>query len=104
MWPAFSGANQMLASIAMLTAAAWVIRVQRKQGIAVLIPALFLWVTVSAALIWYLLKAVPVFVNKSPVQGYIIAAVVLIMLLLNLILILDYFTSKGDAVEAYETK
>ncbi len=96
-WPAFSGANQMLASIAMLTAAAWVIRVQKKQGAAVLVPALFLWITVSAALIWYVLKAVPVYVGKNPVQGWIIGAVVVIMLLLNLVLIFDYFTSKPEA-------
>ena len=103
-WPAFGGANQMLASIALLTAAAWVVKVQKKHGIMVVIPALFLWVTVTAALIWYLVVAVPTFIKKNPFQAYILGIVVVIMLLLNLILLFDYFSSKGEEVEAYEPK
>ena len=102
-WPAFSGANQMLASIALLTVAAWVIRVQKKPGFMVMLPALFLWVTVTAALIWYLVKPVPVYIHKNPVQGYAIAIMVVIMLLLNFMLILDFFLSKGEKVESYES-
>ncbi|WP_459880105.1 carbon starvation CstA family protein [Desulfothermus naphthae] len=46
LWPAFGGANQMLASIALMTGAAWVIRVQKSKKMNVLIPALLRWVTV----------------------------------------------------------
>ncbi len=103
-WPAFGGANQMLASIALLTAAAWVTKVQKRQGVMVVLPAMFLWVTVTAALVWYLVIAVPTFLKKSPLQAYALGLVVVIMLVLNLILLFDYLTTKGEEVEAYETK
>ncbi len=103
-WPAFGGANQMLASIALLTAAAWVVKVQRSKGFMVVIPALLLWFTVSCALVWFLIKAIPVFMAKNPVRAYILGGFVVIMLLLNLILIFDYFTSKPEGVSAYESE
>ncbi len=104
-WPAFGGANQMLASIALLTAAAWVMRVQRSRGAMVVVPALFLWFTVTSALVWYLYKAIPVFMHKSPVRAYVLGGFVLIMLLLNLILIFDFFTSKPEEVAvSYESE
>ena len=96
LWPAFGGANQMLASIALMTAAAWVIRVQKSKGINVLIPALFLWVTVSSAMIWFLFVAVPTFYDKDPVKAIILAIMVAIMLALNLLLIYDYFKPEKD--------
>ncbi len=102
-WPAFGGANQMLASIALMTGAAWVIRVQKKPGWMVLGPALFLWITVTLALIWYLFEAVPVFMAKHPGQAYALGFIVVLMLVLNFILIFDYFTPKpGELKEAYE--
>ncbi len=93
-WPAFGGANQMLASIALITVAAWVIRVQRQKGMFCLIPALFLWITVTFAMIWFLYAAVPVFMHKSPAQAYAIGIMIVIMLLLNILLIVDFFSSK----------
>jgi len=104
-WPAFGGANQMLASIALMTGAAWVIRVQRKSGWMVLGPALFLWFTVTLALIWYLFIAVPTFMAKSPMQAYVLGIIVVIMLLLNFILIYDYFKPTPEIYkEAFEGK
>ncbi|MCD6319086.1 MAG: carbon starvation protein A, partial [Candidatus Desulfofervidaceae bacterium] len=90
-WPAFGGANQMLASIALITVSAWVIRVQKQQGWFCFIPALALWITVTLAMVWYLFVAVPTFMTKSPFQAYAIGAMIVIMLLLNLLLIYDYF-------------
>ncbi len=94
-WPAFGGANQMLASIALITIAAWVMRVQRHKGLFCLIPALLLWITVTLAMLWYLFVAVPVFMNKNPIQAYAIGTMIVIMLLLNFLLIYDFITSKG---------
>ncbi len=101
-WPAFGGANQMLASIALMTVAAWVIRVQKRPGWMVLGPAFFLWITVTLALVWYLIVAVPTFMAKNPVQAYVLGIMVVIMLLLNLILIYDFFTPKApELLEAH---
>ena len=91
-WPAFGAANQMLASIALMTASAWVMRVQKKPSWPVFIPALFLWITVSIAMVWYLIKVIPVFMAKSPVQAYVLGAMMVIMLILNLILVYDFAT------------
>ncbi len=90
-WPAFGGANQMLASIALMTAAAWAIRVKKVRGLNILIPALFLWLTVTLAVLWYLLNAVPVFYQKSPAQALVLGAMTVVMLALNLLLIYDFF-------------
>jgi len=90
-WPAFGGANQMLASIALMTVSAWVIRVQKKSGWVCLIPALFLWITVTLAIGWYLFVAVPVFMTKNPAQAYTLGIIILIMLFLDFLLIYDFF-------------
>lgn len=91
-WPAFGGANQMLASIAMITAAVWVMKVLKNtRGINVLLPALFLWVTVTAALVWYLAVAVPSFMDSNPLQAIILGVIIVAMVLLNLLLIVDFF-------------
>lgn len=90
-WPAFGGANQMLASIAMMTVAAWAIREQKVRGWNILVPALFLWLTVTLATVWFIVMVVPGFMAKSPVQAYILGSITLIMLFLNIILIYDFF-------------
>ena len=96
LWPAFGGANQMLASITLITASVWVTRfLKSSKGyqLAITIPALLLWVTVSLALVWYLVYAVPTFGgSKSVVLGIMTA----VMLLLNIMLLVDYFGAKGE--------
>jgi carbon starvation protein len=90
-WPAFGGANQMLASVALMTVAVWVIKELRSpHRLVVLVPALVLWLTVTAALAWYLVRAVPVAAANSPVQAGVLGVVVGVMILLNLLLILDF--------------
>jgi len=96
LWPAFGGANQMLASIALMTGAAWVIRVQGAKGLNVLIPALFLWITVSLAMVWYLFIAVPTFYVSDPGKAIIVAVMVVIMLGLNVLLLYDYYRPGKD--------
>ena len=91
LWPAFSGANQMLASIALITGAVWVtrfLRSSRGYQLAVTIPALFLWLTVSLALVWYLVYAVPTFKGAAV---FVIGGMTVVMLVLNVMLLIDYF-------------
>ncbi|ASA77696.1 carbon starvation protein A [Thermococcus sp. 5-4] len=93
-WPAFSGMNQMLASIAMMTASLWVAKVQRPAGAwkwAVVIPALFLWITVTAALVWFLVVIRP---------GFWVSLITVVGLLLNLLLVFDWYAAwKRPAAE-----
>lgn len=61
-WPAFAGTNQLLAALALLTTTLWVYVILKVRGglsLLMLIPALFLWVTVTAALIVWLIFIVP---------------------------------------------
>lgn len=90
-WPAFGGANQMLASVALLTVAVWVVKELRAPfAMAVLVPALALWLTVTAALLWYLVFAIPEFASRSMAQAVVLGVVVAIMVILNLLLLVDF--------------
>lgn len=102
LWPAFSGMNQMLASIAMMTAALWVTKVQRagKWSWAVLIPALFLWITVTLALGWFLVVVVPGI--SDAFTKYSVGLITLIGLLLNLLLAWDFYVAWQKPAEEYE--
>lgn len=90
-WPAFGGANQMLASIALVTAAIWVIRTLNPSAsyrLAVLGPAGFLWITVTLALLWYAAVVLPDVFRTSPGQGTLLYLVVGVELALNFLLLL----------------
>ncbi len=61
-WPAFAGTNQLLAALALMTSALWVYVILRVRGwlaATVLAPAVFLWVTVTAALGYWLVVILP---------------------------------------------
>lgn len=102
LWPSFGGANQMLASIALITTAAWVIRVQKEKAYFVLIPALLLWITITAALIWYLCGPVVAFFNHAPFQSAILGAITITMLILNIILIYDFYRPDKELLKNLE--
>ena len=93
LWPAFSGANQLLASIVMLTVAVWVKKKLNPQyTMTVLIPAIFLWVTVTCALVWYVAFVVPTFFRDMAktnvvITGSIVGAMTVVMLILNFVMI-----------------
>lgn len=104
LWAGFAGTNQLLASIAMLTATNWVKRVQKASPGAVamvLVPALFLWVTVFIALVWYLIKVVPA--QAAAIQG-ILGAFVVIMLILDLILVINFFRTYNKEYKPAKAK
>jgi len=96
LWPAFGGANQLLASIALLTISLWVIKILKTKGVLkflILIPSLFLWFTVTTALLWYLFSALPFvpLIEMSMLQKILIALIVIIMLYLNLLLFRNFY-------------
>ncbi len=106
LWPAFSGANQLLASIVMLTVAIWVKKkLDPKYTMAVLIPAILLWVTVTSALIWYEIVIIPVFfrdMSKVPnlITGTTVGLINLFMLILNFIMIVSFIKNYKDTKAA----
>lgn len=102
LWPAFSAANQLLASIALVTSAAWVYKKLSPGHFGLLIvPGAVLWITVSVALGWYMAVVVPVIYRAQAAQGIAIGAMMVIMFLLNLILLASFirnFRKSGDAL------
>jgi carbon starvation protein len=107
LWPAFSGANQLLASVVMLTVAIWVKKKLNPQyTLAVLIPAIFLWVTVTVALIWYEIVVIPTFYKdmtkiNNVITGTVVGAITLFMLILNFGIIAGFLKNfKGNAQTA----
>lgn len=96
LWPAFSGANQLIASIVMLTAAVWVKnKLNPKYTNVVLIPAMFLWITVTVALVWYEIVVVPTFFVKMEdtmkvITGSVVGVINIIMLILNIVMIISF--------------
>jgi carbon starvation protein len=102
LWPGFAGSNQLLASIALLTATLWVKNVQmakRSFQLLVLIPALALWITVFSGLVWYVIVVVPSLKAQIRVPMYLF---VIVMLLLAIVLLIDFFTAfrRGPIPEA----
>lgn len=96
LWPAFSGANQLIASIVMLTMAVWVkYKINKHYTNVVLFPALFLWITVTAGLIWYEIVIVPTFFKdmaktQMVITGSVVGLINLIMLILNVVMIVSF--------------
>ena len=93
-WGAFGAANQLIASVALLTAAAYVAkRLQSRFSAVALVPALLLWVTVTAGTLWMLAVVMPASIASKPVPGWTVAVMLAIMLVLNFVFIFDFSRS-----------
>ncbi|TVR73801.1 MAG: carbon starvation protein A [Spirochaetaceae bacterium] len=96
LWPSFGSANQLIASIALLTGTAWVTKRLKTKATYAFIPAMGLWVTVTAAMIWYLAVVIPVTVASAPATGVTVAIITVIMLIINFVFIFDFFKTRND--------
>jgi len=91
-WGAFGAANQIIASVALLTASVYVAkRLQSRFANFVFVPAILLWITVFAGMLWMLVVVMPVSIAAKPVPGWTVAVLIGIMLVLNVVFILDFF-------------
>lgn len=106
LWPAFSGANQLIASIVMLTAAAWVFkRLNPAFTAVVLIPAILLWLTVTVGIVWYEYAIIPTFFAKmdnvkNVITGVVVGGINLFMLALNFVMIASFLKTFGKKPQA----
>ncbi|MDR1931858.1 MAG: carbon starvation protein A [Spirochaetales bacterium] len=107
LWPAFAGANQLIASIVMVTVALWVKKkLNEKYTNLVLIPAILLWITVTVGIIWYEIVVVPDLFKdmantRNVITGVAVGTINIIMLILNFITIIEFlknFGGKGAVV------
>ncbi len=91
-WPAFAGMNQLLSSLALMTISLWVAKVQKASTggkILVVAPAIFMWITVTVALLWYEAVVVPAMIQAGGAKaltGAVVGFVTGIGVALNLYL------------------
>ncbi|MDO9529140.1 MAG: carbon starvation protein A [Syntrophales bacterium] len=99
-WGSFGAANQLVASIALMTGAAFVAKKLKSPfaNIAV-IPAWLLWITVTCAIIWFLAVVQPGAIAAKPVPGWTVTIILSIMLILNFVFFWDFIKSKAYKVE-----
>ncbi len=96
-WPSFGAANQLIASIALMTGAAFVAKkLKSKFAIMAIIPAWILWVTVTAAIIWFMIVVMPASIAKQPGPGWTVQIIMGIMLVLNVLFIVDFVKSRKE--------
>ena len=101
LWPSFGSANQLIASLALLTGTVWVAkRLKSKASLLVMIPAILLWITVTAGFIWFCVVILPGTINKAPFTGITVLVIEIIMLLMNLVFIFDFIKSYKKPIEA----
>ena len=99
-WPSFGAANQLIASIALMTGAAYVAKkLKSKFAIMAVVPAYFLWVTVTAAIIWFMIIVMPDNIAKAPGQGWTVQIIMGIMLVLNFLFIYDFVKMRNKSDE-----
>ena len=95
-WGSFGAANQLIASIALMTGAAYVAK-KLKSGYAnvAVIPAWLLWITVTAGLLWFIVVVQPGAIAAKPVPGWSVMVILLVMFILNFLFVFDFVKSKS---------
>jgi len=100
LWPSFGSANQLIAAIALMTGAAWVSKRLKTKANMVLIPAYLLWITVTAAIIWFSVVVLPGTIAANPTTGITVLVIEIAMLIMNVIFMVDFLKSKNQPLEA----
>ncbi len=95
LWPSFSTANQLIASITLFTSVAWLQkRLKVKKLNIVLVPAYLLWITVTAAILWFSVVVLPGTIAAKPFTGYTVMGIEVIMIVLNFIFFYDFLKTR----------
>ncbi len=93
LWPSFGAANQLIASIALMTGAAYVYsKLKSRFSSVAVIPAILLWITVTAAIFWFIGAVLLNSLTKLPTTGtgWTVTVICVIMLIMNFIFIADF--------------
>lgn len=100
LWPSFGSANQLIASIALLTGAAWVSKRLKTKANMAMIPAYLLWITVTAAIIWFSVVVLPGTIAANPTTGIVVLIIEIVMLIMNIVFIIDFLKNRNKPLEA----
>jgi carbon starvation protein len=104
LWPSFGTANQLIASIALMTGTAWVVKRQKRRATLAMVPAMFLWVTVTAAMLWFCIVVLPDTIRSKPVTGLTVLAIEITMLILNFFFLADFLRTRNDPAPGEEAE
>lgn len=96
LWPSFGSANQLVASIALLTGTAWVTKRLKSRSTMALIPAVLLWITVTAAIVWFSVVALPATIAVNPATGIVVLIIEIAMFIMNIVFIIDFVRTRND--------
>ena len=105
-WPAFAGMNQLLSSLALMTVAVWVYKVQRASALGnalVIAPAIFMWITVTLALLWYESVVIPPMIaagGTSALTGAVVGVVTAVGVALNIAIFILWITAMRRPAES----
>ncbi|MFW5997762.1 MAG: carbon starvation protein A, partial [Desulfovermiculus sp.] len=95
-WGSFGAANQLIASIALMSGAAYVAKKLKSHfANSAVIPAWILWVTVTAAILWFIVYVQPGAIADKPLTGWTVMIILCVMLVLNLMFFWDFVKSKA---------
>jgi len=95
-WGSFGAANQLIASIALMTGASYLAKRLKSTYVNIaVIPAWILWVTVTAALIWFIIVVQPGAIAAKPGPGWTVMVITVVMFLLNFVFIYDFVRTKS---------
>ncbi|MFP4428987.1 MAG: carbon starvation protein A [Desulfovermiculus sp.] len=98
-WGSFGAANQLIASIALMSGAAYVAKKLKSHfANSAVIPAWILWVTVTAAILWFIVYVQPGAIADKPLTGWTVMIILCVMLVLNLMFFWDFVKSKAYKV------
>jgi len=88
-WPSFAGTNQLLAALALLTESLWVYAVLKVRGgvsLLIMVPAAFLWATVTGGLILWVFYVLPA-LTLAPLYLYSLGTIIAVSLGLDIALV-----------------
>jgi carbon starvation protein len=95
-WGAFGAANQLIASIALMTGAGYVAQRLKSSFVNIaVIPAWLLWVTVTSAIVWFIFAVQPGAIAAKPGPGWTVMVLLIAMFVLNFVFIYDFVKSKS---------
>ncbi|HUX14480.1 MAG TPA: hypothetical protein VMW87_15735, partial [Spirochaetia bacterium] len=55
-----------------------------------------LWITVTAAIVWFAAVALPATIAANPVTGIAVLIIEIVMFIMNIVFIIDFFRTRND--------
>ncbi|MFO8031969.1 MAG: carbon starvation protein A [Desulfohalobiaceae bacterium] len=98
-WGSFGAANQLIASIALMSGTAYVAkRLKSHFASSAVVPAWFLWITVTVSILWFIIIVQSGEIANKPFSGWTVMIILCVMLVLNFMFVWDFIKSRAYKV------